>query len=171
MPNSVNICDKTNLPRVIFSSGKLNVAREFPQLENETPQQRTWQQQEEAFHQRTPGVTLHGVWSGERSAVCVSLGERDSSLTNAKCHDERSLESISGMHVADEERTILFSPPSLYDSPTFSLRSPPSHLLRSRFRHHRRTPGDKGFKKNRSVSEAEADLFWKSQVTLSVEKR
>ncbi|KOM28329.1 hypothetical protein LR48_Vigan525s000200 [Vigna angularis] len=92
------------------------------------------------------GEPLHGVWSGETQCSCVSLGERDSSLTNARCHGEKSLESVSGMHVVDEERTeILFSLPSLYDFPTFSLRSPPSHLLRSRFRHHRRTPGDKDF--------------------------
>ncbi|KOM56206.1 hypothetical protein LR48_Vigan10g209800 [Vigna angularis] len=90
----------------------------------------------------TADARCHAAWSLEWGTQfsCVSLGERDSSLTNARCHDERSLESVSGMHVADEERT-----------------SPPSHLLRSRFRHHRRTPGDKGFKKNRSVLEAEAE--------------
>ncbi|KOM42566.1 hypothetical protein LR48_Vigan05g017000 [Vigna angularis] len=52
------------------------------QLENETPQQRTWQLQEEAFQQWTPGVELHGAWSAERCADCVSFGERDSSFTN-----------------------------------------------------------------------------------------
>ncbi|KOM25349.1 hypothetical protein LR48_Vigan102s000700 [Vigna angularis] len=157
-------------------------------LENETPQQRTWQPQEEAFQQRTPGVTLHGVWSDERSAICVSLGERYISVMNAKCHIGRSWESVvestcppkrgrsfgagsktcvprknsslSIRTLLSELWRILFSPPSLYDFLTFSLRSPPFHLLRSRFRHHRRTPGDKGFKKNRSVSEAEADLIW-----------
>ncbi|KOM57903.1 hypothetical protein LR48_Vigan11g093600 [Vigna angularis] len=41
-----------------------------------------------------PGVTLHGVWSDERSAVRVSLGERDISLTNARCHVEGSRESV-----------------------------------------------------------------------------
>ncbi|KOM54808.1 hypothetical protein LR48_Vigan10g070000 [Vigna angularis] len=66
----------------------------YIELENETPQQRAWQPQEEAFQQRIPGVTLHGVWSGERSAVRVSLGERDISLLNARCHADGSQESV-----------------------------------------------------------------------------
>ncbi|KOM27710.1 hypothetical protein LR48_Vigan452s000900 [Vigna angularis] len=60
------------------------------QLENETPQQRTWQLQKEAFQQRTPGVALHGAWSAERCAKCVSFGERDSSLTNQVSRLEES---------------------------------------------------------------------------------
>ncbi|KOM27711.1 hypothetical protein LR48_Vigan452s001000 [Vigna angularis] len=34
------------------------------------------------FKQRTPGVALHGAWSAESCADCVSFGERGSSLTN-----------------------------------------------------------------------------------------
>ncbi|KOM49469.1 hypothetical protein LR48_Vigan08g029600 [Vigna angularis] len=77
-------------------------------------------------------VTLHGVWSDERSAVRVSLGERDTSLTNAMCHAKGSRESIVES-VCPSKRGRSFSAG----------------------KHHRSAPDVISFKLNRTVLDSE----------------